>query len=144
MKQFPLAVALIAVGIVAGVWLAQGWGERPASAVPTCPGPSAQCPSPTPQPSTTPQPTATPQPTPTPAIIRTYVVTELSQPDQSSLFTAEVFCDAGDLVSGGGFSPRGSGTKESFPIGTTGWHVASGGNQLTGYAVCLDNPPFRP
>ena len=64
MKLTALAVAILALGILAGFALAGGASERSVSAVPQCPGPSAHCATATPAPSLT--PTLAP-PTPTPA-----------------------------------------------------------------------------
>ncbi len=50
MKLTALAVVILALGIVVGLALAGGSSGRPASAIPQCPGPSSQCPTPTPAP----------------------------------------------------------------------------------------------
>ena len=50
MRLTALAVAILALGIVAGFALAGGASERSVSAVPQCPGPSAQCATATPAP----------------------------------------------------------------------------------------------
>ena len=50
MKLTTLAVVILALGIVLGLALAGGASEGPASAAPQCPGPSSQCPTPTPAP----------------------------------------------------------------------------------------------
>ena len=50
MKLTALAVVILALGIVLGFALAGGSSGGPASAVPQCPGPSSQCPTPTPAP----------------------------------------------------------------------------------------------
>ncbi len=50
MKLAALAVVILAIGIVVGLALAGGSSGGPASAVPQCPGPSSQCPTPTPAP----------------------------------------------------------------------------------------------
>ena len=50
MKLTALAVVILALGIVVGFALAGGASGGPASAVPQCPGPSSQCPTPTPEP----------------------------------------------------------------------------------------------
>ena len=50
MKLTALAVVLLALGIVLGLALRDSAFDSPASADPTCPGPSANCPTPTPEP----------------------------------------------------------------------------------------------
>ena len=50
MKLIALAVVVLALGIIVGLALRDTAFDRPASAVPQCPGPSAQCPTPTPAP----------------------------------------------------------------------------------------------
>ncbi len=50
MKFTALAVVILALGIVVGFALAGGPSGGPASAIPQCPGPSSQCPTPTPAP----------------------------------------------------------------------------------------------
>ncbi len=50
MKLTALAVVILALGIVVGFALAGGPSGGPASAIPQCPGPSAQCATPTPTP----------------------------------------------------------------------------------------------
>ena len=50
MKLTAVAVGILALGIVVGFALAGGASGGPASAVPQCPGPSSQCPAPTPAP----------------------------------------------------------------------------------------------
>ncbi len=55
MKLTALAVVILALGIVVGFALAGGAPGGPASAVPQCPGPSAQCATPTPTPTPTPE-----------------------------------------------------------------------------------------
>ena len=59
MKLTALAVVVLALGIVVGIALAGGSSGGPASAVPQCPGPSANCATPTPSPTPAPPPTAT-------------------------------------------------------------------------------------
>ena len=50
MKLAALAVVILVLGIVVGFALAGGASGGPVSAVPQCPGPSSQCPTPTPAP----------------------------------------------------------------------------------------------
>ena len=50
MKLTALAVVILALGIILGFALAGGSSGGPVSAVPSCPGPSANCPTPTPAP----------------------------------------------------------------------------------------------
>ena len=50
MKLTALAVVILALGIILGLALRDTAFDRPASAIPKCPGPSAQCATPTPAP----------------------------------------------------------------------------------------------
>lgn len=137
MKLAALAVVILALGIALGLALS-GQLDEPAVAAPSCPPSSSTkwCATPTPTPTAT--------ATPTPAALHTYITSDTGY---HSIATA--LCDEGDEVSGGGFLLGGnpSTIAKSAPIKEPrdGWEVRWNADlaSITGYAVCIDNPPLR-
>ncbi len=101
----------------------------------------------TPTNTSTPLPTdtATPTSTPTPITIRTYSVTSPDLGDNWTVDT-EVFCDIGDVASGGGWkaTPRDSLTQPfaSYPVAPNGWHTTVHA-PVYAVVVCIDNLPLH-
>ena len=85
-----------------------------------------------------------------PGTLQTYAVTQTETGPGGGLLVAEAMCDAGDVVTGGGFDTdrvilASVGNGGDPP---TGWRTVarSGPDEpitLTAYAICADSPPMR-
>lgn len=102
-------------------------------------------------PTSTATPTATATPLP-PEIDHTYVVQHSVLPNPGPAITINmVFCDTGDVITGGGFSYYPGGVPQVFAsqpltVGGQGWETISSNvnaNAPDVFAVCLDNEPIH-